>query len=425
MRAELFVGWRYLGRTKKERFFSLVVLPLFVVATGFLGFFIYLAAKRKDKFISLFSISIVGIALGVMALITVIAVMSGFDKDLREKIVGNYAHINMTGFGPINTEESEALIKKISAVKHVIGAAPYISGQILLKDDKRFYAVGIKGIDPQRETHVTKLNEYLRSGSLSGLNAGGIIIGGELAGAYGLRVGSKVNFISPQGKESSLDVAGIFTSGMYDYDMNLVFVNIGSAQAIMGLKDQVSGLAVKLDDLHLTDKVRNELSGILGFNYDLRTWMEMNRNFFAALKLEKLTMFIILTLIILVASFNIISTLIVLVVDKTKEIGILKSFGMTRSSVRRLFISIGLIVGGVGTLLGTAGGIGLCALLKKYQFIKLPQDIYYIDRLPVSIQLWPDVGLVIIAALAITLISTVYPAAKAADLKPVDALRYE
>jgi lipoprotein-releasing system permease protein len=212
---------------------------------------------------------------------------------------------------------------------------------------------------------------------------------------------------------------------MYDYDMNLVFTNLKTSQELLGLGNQISGVSVKLDNLYLADKLKAELTASLGMDYNLRTWTEANQNFFAALKLEKLTMFIILTLIILVASFNIISTLIVMVVEKTKDIGILKAIGMTSAQIRKIFTYQGILIGAIGTGLGTCGGLLLCWLLKKYEFIKLPQDIYYIDRLPVAIQIWPDMILIILAAVVITLASTIYPAAKAAKFEPVEALRYE
>jgi lipoprotein-releasing system permease protein len=212
---------------------------------------------------------------------------------------------------------------------------------------------------------------------------------------------------------------------MYDYDLNLVFTQLATAQEILNLPGQVSALAIKLDNMYLADKLKDSLALSLGLNYNLKTWTEANQNFFAALKLEKLTMFIILTLIILVAAFNIASTLIVMVVEKTKDIGILKSLGMTQGSIRKIFTFEGLIIGSLGTFFGASSGFILCALLKKYQFIQLPKDIYYIDRLPVSIEFWPDVFLIVLAAMIIVLVSTVYPAAKASELEPVEALRYE
>lgn len=386
----------------------------------------YLLTKRKEKFISLISIiSILGVAIGVMALIIVIAVMTGFDQDLRDKIVGNYSHITLSSYKGITDLEFSNVVKKILPNPHIKGISPYVQGQILVKEGNKFLALNLKGIDPKTETQVTKIKQYLLAGDINNLENDGIIIGRELAFYLGLRLNSPLILYSPLGKQYNLKVAGIFSSGMYDYDMNLSFTHLKTAQEILGLPNQVSAVAVKLDNLYLADEVRNELSRILGVDYILKTWMEANANFFAALKLEKLTMFIILTLIILVASFNIVSTLIVMVTEKTKDIGILKALGMPASRIRKIFTYEGLIIGGLGIFFGAIGGILLCALLKRYQFIKLPSDIYYIDRLPVSIELWPDIILIITAAMAIVLISTIYPANKASQMNPVEALRYE
>lgn len=361
----------------------------------------------------------------MMALIVVIAVMTGFDKDLRDKIVGNYSHITLTGFKAIDNNEYQELIKKIAPNPHIKGISPYIQSQALVKQGDRFLAVALKGIDPSTETKVTKIKQYIIAGDINSLANNGVIIGKELALYFGLRLNSNLMIYSPLGKQYNLKVVGIFNSGMYDYDMNLIFVHLKSAQEILGLPNQISAIAIRLDNLYLAKEVRQDLSSVLGLNYSLKTWMEANQNFFAALKLEKLTMFVILTLIILVASFNIVSTLVVMVVEKTKDIGILKALGMTSSGIRKIFTYEGLLIGILGILLGTLGGIALCELLKKYQFIKLPQDIYYIDRLPVSLEFWPDLVLITLAAMVIVLISTIYPALKAAQLKPVEALRYE
>ena len=386
----------------------------------------YLATKRKEKFISLISvISILGIAIGVAALIVVIGVMTGFDKDLRDKIIGNYSHITITSPAGIDAGVYEDITKKISGYAHIESISPYAQGQILLKEGNRFFAVGLKGINPEKETAVTKIGQYIISGSIDKLGEDGIILGRELALYLGAVPGSNINVYSPLGKLYTLKVAGLFASGMYDYDMNLVFTRLATAQGILGINGRISAISVKLDNLYLADKIKNELNSTLGFNYNIKTWMEANANFFAALKLEKLTMFIILTLIVLVAAFNIASTLIVMVVEKTKDIGILKALGMSERSIRKIFTWEGLIIGTLGTFLGGVIGMGLCGLLKKYQFIKLPQDIYYIDRLPVSIEFWPDVSVILFLSMAITLASTIYPAIKAAGLKPVEALRYE
>ncbi len=385
----------------------------------------YLATKRKEKFISLISvISVLGVAIGVMALIIVIAVMTGFDKDLRDKIVGNYSHITISSPAGIENNAYPDLAKKIKSVPRVKGVSPYINGQALVKEQDKFFALGVKGIDPLGEPQVTGIDKYIIRGSLEALKDDTVIVGKELAAYLGLRLGSNVLIYSPLGQQHNLKVAGIFSSGMYDYDLNLAFTNLKTAQGILGLEDRFSAVAVKLDDLYAADAVRAQLISLLGFNYNFKTWMEANQNFFAALKLEKLTMFIILTLIILVASLNIISTLVVMVVEKTKDIGILKAIGMSSAQIRKIFTYQGLLIGTSGIFLGTLAGISICSLLKKYQFIKLPQDIYYIDKLPVSLT-WPDIGLIVAAALGITLISTIYPAIKAAGLKPVEALRYE
>lgn len=396
MRTELFISWRYL------------------------------VTKRKEKFISLISIiSVLGVAIGVMALIIVIAVMTGFDKDLRDKIVGNFSHITLTSFKNIDNEEYNGIIKKIAPNPHVIGISPNLQGQVLVKEGSKFFAVALKGIDPYTEPRVTKINNYVISGAMDALSQEGVIIGKELAMSLGLSQGLSLLVYSPTGKQYNLKIVGLFNSGMYDYDLNLIFTNIKTAQDILGMGSNFSSVAIKLDDLYLAQKVRADLTNVLGGEYILKTWAEANKSFFAALKLEKLTMFIILTLIILVASFNIISTLIVLVVDKTKDIGILKTIGMNARQIRNIFIYEGAIIGLLGIFFGSVGGITLCVLLKKYQFIELPQDIYYINKLPVYIELWPDIGLIVLAAIAITLISTIYPSIKAAGLKPVEALRYE
>lgn len=385
----------------------------------------YLFTKRKEKFISLISIiSVSGVAIGVAALIVVIAVMSGFNRDLRDKIVGNYSHITVAGFEGINGKDYPGLVKKIESNPEVTGVSGYLAGQVLVKEGKRYFAAGLKGINPETEVRVSKIKEYLLAGSLSELKGESVIIGKELAFYTGSTLGSTLTVYSPLGKLYNLKVAGIFSSGMYDYDMNLIFTDLSAARQILGLEDKFSALAVKINNIFDAEKVRNELYPLLGAQYNIKTWVETNQNFFAALKLEKITMFIILTLVILVASFNIISTLIVMVVEKTKDIGILKSIGMTNLQIRKIFTYEGLIIGLSGITTGGLSGILLCLLLKKYQFIKIPQDIYYIDRLPVALN-WTDILLIIFAAFLITLFSTVYPASKAARFKPVEALRYE
>ena len=396
MRLLLFIGWRYL------------------------------ATKRKEKFISLISvISVLGVAIGVMALIVVLAVMSGFDRDLRDKIVGNYAHVTVSSFSGMSRADYADVSRRLLSQRDVVAVSPFVQGQMLVEEGSRFFAVSFKGIDPAAEKKVTRTAGYLVKGSLDDLSDDTAVIGKELALYLGADVGSQIQVYSALGKKHRLKVTGIFRSGMYEYDMNLVFLNLATAQSILGAPDSFSAVAVRLTDMNAADSAKARLQKLLGYSYSLKTWTEANANFFAALKLEKITMFIILTLIILVASFNIISTLVVTVVEKTKDIAILKSIGMSADMIKKIFTILGLVIGLGGTFVGASAGVVLCFLLKKYQFIKLPQDIYYIDRLPVALQLWPDVALIVLAALAITLVSTLYPAAKASQLKPVEGLRYE
>lgn len=386
----------------------------------------YLFTKRKERFISLISvISVLGVAIGVMALIVVIAVMAGFDRDLKEKIVGNYSHITLVADPPITAGEYNGILQKIGGNSHLAGISPYIQGQVLLKEEERVFAVGLKGIDPFTETQISRIGDYMTEGTLDGLAAGGIILGKELALFLGISVGDPVRLYSPLGKEHTLTCAGIFTSGMFEYDMHLVYTHVETAQEIFEMPSRYNAVGIKLDDLDAAQTVRFDLADALEYRYALRTWMEVNRNFFAALELEKLTMFIILTLIILVASFNIISTLIVMVVNKTKDIGILKALGMSAARIRFVFTLTGFCIGGIGIVLGVLGGVGICFLLEKYQFIQLPRDIYYIDHLPVAIEWWPDIAVILGSAMLIVLAASIYPARKASNFKPVDALRYE
>lgn len=385
----------------------------------------YIVTKRKEKFLCLISaIAILGVVVGVAALMVVTAVMSGFSRDLTDKIIGNYSHLTITAEPGI--ENPQAIISQLKSIPEIRGASPFIAGQALVREGDNIFGVKIRGIDPATVAQVGKLHDYLIYGSLERLDSGGVIVGKEMAKFLGLGLGSSLRLqVSPR-KIHNLKVEGIFSSGMYEYDSELVFLHIDKTKEMLG-KGSVTGIAVQLNNLNQTQAVRSKIQNLLGpyYPYQIRTWMEINQNFFAALKLEKITMFIILCLIVLVAAFNIISTLIVMVVQKTKDIGILKSIGMSRKRIRRIFTFEGLTIGLIGIALGLGLGWLLCFLLEKYQFVKLPADIYYLDRLPVSLNFWPDVALIIAAALAITVLSTIYPALRAGRMNPVDALRYE
>lgn len=388
--------------------------------------FRYLTTGRKERFISLIGlISILGVAIGVMALIVVLAVMSGFDRELKDKIVGSFAHITVESEAGI--ADYGALAETIKSVPMVEAVSPYIQGQVLISAYDKLFPVAVRGIEPDTEKNISKLREYITKGDFDGLKDDACVIGSELAYSFGLGIGDTLSVYSPlfSKDKAHLAVAAVFNSGMYDYDSGLIFVNIGTAQRLFGMGGAIAGAAVKLSDLDAADSVKLNIHRKLGFNYKVMSWMDRNRNFFAALQLEKVTMFIILALIVLVACFNIISTLIVMVVQKTRDIGILRTIGATRKSVRRAFMLVGLLIGGSGILAGTGLGVLLCLLLKKYQFVKLPADIYYIQTLPVYLKLWPDIICIVSSALLIIFLSTIYPAARAARVVPAEALRYE
>ncbi len=383
----------------------------------------YLFAKRRERFISLIAaLSIGGVALGVAALLIVLAVMSGFDSDIKEKLVGTNAHLIVDT--PEGIGESDDVIRRLSSLDHVVGVAPFISGQAILRLPDRAYGVLVRGMDLKREVRVNRLGEYLVVGKLP-QNDDEVVIGSELAAFAELKPGSPLSVISPaDGKDRPFTVSGIFRSGMYEYDATLIGITLDRAQEMYYLGDRVTGIGIRLDQLERADAVKRVTQGLLGSAFTVRTWMELNQTLFDALKLEKIVMFVILTLIILVASANIVSTLIMMVIEKTRDIGILKAIGSTDASVRALFTWEGLLIGSLGTALGAALAFTIIWALDTYQFVKLPSTIYYLDHLPVRI-VWADWWKTIAAALAITLVSTIYPARQAARLTPVDALRYE
>ncbi len=385
--------------------------------------FRYLFAKRRERFISVIAVlSIGGVALGVAALLIVLAVMSGFDHEIKDKLVGTNAHIIVEREEGISDVEEP--VRALSAMDHVIGVSPYVTGQAILRLPARAFGVLVRGIDLKREVRVNRLAEYMVLGVLPG-NDTEVVVGSELAAYLQAGPGDPLRMISPaDGKQYDFVISGIFRSGMYEYDATLVCMTLARAQALYHLGSVVSGIGVKLDQLERADEVKRAMQQRLGAAYTVRTWMELNQTLFDALKLEKITMFVILTLIVLVAAANIVSTLIMTVIEKTRDIGILKSIGAPNRSIRALFTWQGLMIG----LLGTAIGAGLAGTviwaLDTYHLIKLPSTIYYLDHLPVRLE-WADWWKTITAAVLITLASTIYPARQASRLTPVEALRYE
>lgn len=400
----------------------------------------YLRAKHKETFISLITIlSVAGVTVGVMALIIVIAVMAGFESDLKQRILGVESHIVIMRYGGSFTDYRQ-VSKTIDELDGVAAVTPFIYTQIMLRSSSGVSGAVLRGIDPESAGQVIKVLktsalknlEQIRHPENSKSLLPGIILGKELARSLNVFKGDAVYLISSQGMISPIGylpamkrfkVVGFFESGMYEYDGSLAYINLKDAQKILHMKDTVTGIEVRLKNVYRARDISKEIVSKLGFPYWARDWMQMNHNLFSALKLEKTVMFIILALIILVAAFNIASTLIMMVMGKTKDIAILKAMGAMNSSIRKIFIFKGMVIGSVGTTLGVCLGFIICELLKKYQFIELPGDVYYISTLPVQLNIM-DVIMIAAAAMVISFLATLYPAHQASKLNPVEAIRY-
>jgi lipoprotein-releasing system permease protein len=405
----------------------------------------YMKAKRKQAFISVISaFSVLGVMLGVMTLIIVLGVMNGFEKDLKEKILGTVSHLVVMSHSSRALTGWHDVMDRLKQFDGIEATTPYVYGQAMLSTRGKVRGVVVRGIDVQTAGNVISLHNYLKddagrlTGSMADLgkaNSGppGIIVGKELATMNSLNSGDVVQLISPQGKRTPIGaiprvqnftIVGIFKSGMYEFDANLVYMALDQAQQFFEMGDGVTGIEVALLDIYRAPKIGERIVKSLGVSYWTRTWQDMYRNLFSALKLEKIAMFIILTFIVLVAAFNIVISLIMLVMEKSRDIAILKALGATSDMVMRIFVIQGMVVGLVGTFLGALAGIGGGALLSRYKIIELPQDIYTISTLPVAIK-ETDVLIICAVALTICFLATVYPSLRAARLEPVEALRYE
>lgn len=402
----------------------------------------YLRVKKRHTFIALITVlSVAGVTVGVMALIIVIAVMSGFESDLKSRILGVNSHLDIT-VKRTGLKDYQSILKKIDAHESVQAATPYVDAKVMVRSNKRVSGALVKGINPDSAGLVIpKLNSSLLTAahpnnpemsSADAENLPGIILGKELARYMGVITGDTVDIISPRGfltpvghmpSLKRFKVVGQFEVGMYEYDGILAFTLLSQAQRLMRMPDRISGIEIRLKNLYDAPKVGHELKTMLGEGYKVSDWIEMNKNLFSALKLEKAAMFIILALIIFVAAFNIASSLIMMVMEKHKDIAILKTMGASDKSIRKIFIFKGMVIGGMGVILGLVFGLGICIALSHYHFIQLPADVYYITTLPVQIEPL-DVLAITISAICICFLATLYPSHRASKRNPVEALRY-
>ena len=403
----------------------------------------YTRAKRRNHFISFISLtSMLGIALGVTALITVLSVMNGFEKELRERILGMAAHATVTG-PQGRLEDWQTVVSEVTGKPRVVGLAPYVQGEGMLTEGEAVRGTIVRGVLPEAEPQVSDVGRRMLAGQLSDLTAGGfgIVLGKDLARFLGVGVGDKVTLVAPQARVTPagllprlrrFTVVGIFEIGMYEYDSALALVHMEDAARLFSLGDAVSGVRLKIDDLFEAPRVARELAGELPGRYWVTDWTQHHANFFRAVKTEKTVMFVILTLIVAVAAFNIVSTLIMVVSDKESDIAILRTLGASPRSIMGMFVVQGSIIGVVGTLLGAIGGVALAlnvetvvAGIEQLFHVKfLSPDVYYISDLPSDMQ-WSDVVRISLVALVLSLTATLYPAWRASRTQPAEALRYE
>ena len=403
----------------------------------------YTRAKRRNHFISFISlVSMLGIALGVAALIVVLSVMNGFQKELRTRILGVAAHAQISGAN--NTLADWQSVAEVAAQHpEVVDTAPYVMAQGLLSYDQTVQGTVVRGILPDREAQVSELADKMKVGRLDALRSGefGIVLGSELARTLSVSVGDKVVLIAPQGRVTpagimprvkQFSVVGIFEAGMYEFDAGLALVHLDDAAKLYSMGSRVSGVRLKLTDMNLAPQVARELSARFGDDISISDWTRQHANFFRAIQIEKNVMFIILLLIVAVAAFNIVSTLVMAVTDKQADIAILRTLGASPASIMKIFIVQGTLIGVIGMLIGVAGGVVLAlnidvvvpAIERLFGVHFLAKDVYYISELPSDLQS-RDVGVIASVSFILTLLATLYPSWRASKTNPAEALRYE
>jgi len=397
----------------------------------------YLLAKRKQAFISVISlISTLGVTVGVMATIIALALMTGLQQELRDRILGSNAHVYV--FKQTGYTDERAEVEKMIKLPHVVGAAPAMHGMGLASVATRSSAIQIKGIDPQLEPNVTDIGHALKSGSIAALapsgpeDRDGILLGKDLAAELGVGVGDSISILTPEGTLSPmgmmpvprrLRVAGTFSLGLYEFDTTYGFVSLDTARRLLG-RDTTEYIQLRLDDIFLAPEIARNIPNLLGPDYVANDWSDQNKPLFSALALEKIAVSLAISLIVMVAALNIVASLILLVMEKNRDIAILKTMGASARSVTTIFMLQGLIIGIIGTLAGAIGGVGISRILDRYQLIRVPVDVYQVTHLPFTV-LARDFTFVVIAAVLICFFATIYPSRQAAKLDPAQALRYE
>jgi len=403
----------------------------------------YTRAKRRNHFISFISItSMLGIGLGVAALIVVLSVMNGFQKELRARILGVASHVQIAGMGTA-VSDWQRIAEQASKNPDVQAAAPYVMAQGLISHEQTVQGTIVRGVLPEDEDKVAEIGRHMKTGRLDALQAGrfGIVLGSELAMSIGARTGDRIVLIAPQGQVTpagimprlkQFQVVGIFEVGMYEYDSGLALIHLADAQKLYRLDDKVTGIRLKLDDLFRAPAVARALTETLDADVYVTDWTRSHANFFRAVQIEKRVMFIILLIIVLVAAFNIVSTLVMAVTDKQADIAILRTLGAAPVEIMKIFIVQGALMGVIGTLVGTVGGILLAlnidvvvpAIERTFNIQFLAKDVYYISDLPSDLHL-TDVGVIALTSLVLSLLATLYPSFRASRINPAEALRYE